>query len=219
MKKITEFKWKNLRPTSTMAVAALALTTAATLTLVAALVIPSTIRADSDEGSMTFTVDVTQTKALNAQNNVDPLKPPDSFARGDTFIVDGPIYPRETIPVDIADPPPNAHIIGTYRIRGTFLIGADDFNLAVRGGLNAPQLLAFATESFSFADDGATILVDGVWPNARRSAHRVVLGGTGRFRNVVGEVYEQNIGENTDSFCNSRVTFRLRKVSGGRHDW
>jgi hypothetical protein len=42
-----------------------------------------------------------------------------------------------------------------------------------------------------------------------------VLGGTGRFAGVAGEVYEKNIGENSTGFCNSRVTFRLKRLAAG----
>jgi hypothetical protein len=55
-------------------------------------------------------------------------------------------------------------------------------------------------------------LTEGTLPNANFSARRVVLGGTGRFLEIVGEVHEQNIGENKLGFCNLRVTFKVRKV-------
>jgi len=45
-----------------------------------------------------------------------------------------------------------------------------------------------------------------------RSAVRVVIGRTGRSRDVIGEVHAENIGENRLGFCNFRVTFKLRKV-------
>jgi hypothetical protein len=137
------------------------------------------------------------------------------FSRGDTYIVDGSIYPAGSIPSGIAEPHPNARVIGTYRLRGTFTTDTAAFNQAIAGDPAAPRILAFATESFSLPDDETTILTDGVWPNARLSAHRVVLGGTGRFRDVIGEIYEQNIGENHDGFCNSRVTFRLKRALRG----
>jgi hypothetical protein len=78
--------------------------------------------------------------------------------------------------------------------------------------------VAFATELYELPNDATSILTDGLWPNEGFSAHRVVLGGTGRFRYSVGEVYEENLGLNKDGFCNLRVTFKLRKTSG-RHDY
>jgi hypothetical protein len=77
---------------------------------------------------------------------------------------------------------------------------------------NAAPDLAFATEMFSLASDKSVILTDGTWPNAYFSAIRVVLGGTGSFRDVVGEVQEENIGENKYGFCNFRVTFKIQSV-------
>ena len=63
---------------------------------------------------------------------------------------------------------------------------------------------------FTFGNDKSIILTDGTWPNAYFSAPRVVLGGTGGFRGVIGEVLEENIGENKLGFCNFRVTFKVR---------
>jgi hypothetical protein len=81
----------------------------------------------------------------------------------------------------------------------------------------APHYLFFATEAFLFPDDGTSILTEGLWPNARLSGHRTVTGGTGRFLGVVGEAFIENIGEDKHGFCNSRVTFKLRKALAG-HD-
>jgi hypothetical protein len=167
---------------------------------------------DLDKGELlTFEVDVTQHLASNAQNNVDPSQDPTLFGRGDTFIVDGSVYPPDSIQPGIAEPNPNAPVIGKYRLHGTFTGNTAEFNEGIAGNSAAPQIIAFATESFSLPNDNTTILTDGIWPNARKSAKRVVLGGTGRFVNVTGEIFETNIGENHDGFCNSRVKFKLRK--------
>jgi hypothetical protein len=73
------------------------------------------------------------------------------------------------------------------------------------------------TEIYSFHKDGASILTDGIWPNANFSARRAVLGGTGQFRDIVGETKEENIGENSTGFCNLRVTFSVKRVKSERH--
>jgi hypothetical protein len=216
--------WKSIGSAKAAAVGALALATGAILLLAAGVLFPSPSRAqDRDQENAagaevrTFTVDVWQDASSNVQNDVDPAEGQTVFTRGDTFVVNGLLYPKETIPPLIADPDPNARSIGGYRLRGTVLISSDEFNRAVAGDASAPPLFAFATEVFSLPDDQNQIVTEGVWPNARRSAYRVVVGGTGRFRNVVGEVYEQNIGESKASgFCNSRVTFRIRKASACR---
>jgi len=53
----------------------------------------------------TFTVDVAQDAATNAQNNIDPKegKNPALFSRGDTFIVDGTIYLAGSLPSGTAN--------------------------------------------------------------------------------------------------------------------
>ena len=176
----------------------------------AVLVLPSKIMADSDQ-VRTFTVDV----ALGFpyyQNNVKPAKAPEEFFPGDTFIQDGSIFPVGTIPRGKTDFDPNAPgAIGQYRARGTFTTDLPNFVLASAHKPAAPDM-AFASEMFSLANDKSIILTDGTWPNAYFSATRVVLGGTGSFRDVVGEVLEENIGENKHGFCNFRVTFKIQNV-------
>jgi hypothetical protein len=200
-----------------VAVWALAFTAAASI-VTTALLFPGTIRAKDDDEVTLFTVDVTQDAKTSAQNNLDPSKGQDTLSRGDTFILDGAVYPAGTLADGVADPRPADHPIGNYRIRGTTLLkSTGDFTRAVAGDTTAPRLMFFATEEFSFPDDETSILTEGVWPNARRSAHRVVIGGTGRFRDVVGEAFIQNIGEGTNGFCNSRVTFKLKRA-GVRQD-
>jgi hypothetical protein len=199
---------------------AVVLTTVAISVVAAALIFPPATRAqDGDEITTsedhefkTFTVEVTQHLKSNAQNDVDPAEGQTLFSRGDTFIVNGSIYPDGSIPSGIAEPDPNARIIGKYRLRGTFTGNTEAFTRSIAGDPASPRIIAFATESFSLPDDDSTILTDGIWPNARKSAYRVVLGGTGRFSAVVGEIFEENIGENHDGFCNSRVTFKIRKA-------
>jgi hypothetical protein len=44
-----------------------------------------------------------------------------------------------------------------------------------------------------------------------------VLGGTGGFRDIVGEIKEENIGENKTGLCNLRVTFLVKKVKAEMH--
>ena len=207
--------WNGSPSEKKVAYAAVALTTVAISVVAAGLIFPSATRAqDGDEITTsedhefkTLTVDVAQISRTNAQNDVDPAEGQFTFTRGDTFILDGTIYAGGTLPRGKADNDPNAPGgIGRYRMRGTYT-----------GSPDRVPIVAFATELFLLSDDGTSILTDGLWPNEGFSARRVVLGGTGRFRYSVGEVYEENLGLNRDKFCNLRVTFKLRKVTG-RHD-
>src|SRR5438067_954429 len=81
------------RERAKVALACLALTTAGISVLAAALIFPSASRADDgDEVTTfdgrectTFTVDVTQHLATNAQNDIDPSEGQVLFSRGDTY--------------------------------------------------------------------------------------------------------------------------------------
>ena len=216
----------NGRSGTKVAVAALALTTAAMSMLVAALALPSKIMANDAEirtftaEIRTFTVDV----ALGLpyfQNSVDPAETaqnPNAFSPGDTFIQAGNIYPEGTIPNGKTSfDPTTPGAIGEYKVRGTWTTDLANFERAAAKDSGAAPDLAFASEIFSLGNDRTMILTDGIYPNAYFSARRVVLGGTARFRDVVGEAHEENIGENKLGFCNFRVTFKIRKASG-RHD-
>jgi hypothetical protein len=187
-------------------IAALALAAASVLAL------PFNMTADDAEVK-TFTVDV----ALGLpffQNDIHPKEGQDVFSPGDTFIQFGNIYPKGTIPDGKTDfDPDTPGAIGKYTVRGTWTTDLDNFERAAAKDSSAAPDLAFATEMFSFGNDRAMILTDGLYPNAYFSAGRVVLGGTCRFRGIVGEVHEENIGENVRGFCNFRVTFRFKKAA------
>jgi hypothetical protein len=166
----------------------------------------------------TFVVEIRTYKALNKQNNADPAQSPDTFSRGDTWVDDGTIYPNGSILEGSGqEPSPGARKLGSYVQRGVFTVGLDEFLQAKNGAKDASPHQAFATELLSF-NDGSTILLDGLWPNANFTIERVVLGGTGRFREAAGTAFETNIGEDTDGFCNLRLKFKIRKASSGRRD-
>jgi hypothetical protein len=135
------------RPGTSVAVTALALTSIAILAFAAALVVPPTIRADNDDELKTLTVDVAQIGGTNAQNDVDPSEGQLTFTRGDTFILDGTIYPNGTLPRGKADNDPTVPGIGKYTIRATNT-----------GGPGTVPTVAFATELFSLPDDATSIL-------------------------------------------------------------
>jgi hypothetical protein len=166
--------------------------------------------------STTFVVEIKEHAKTNAQNNINRAQPDTAFARGDSFVLDGTIYPEGSIPAGHnGEPLPGARPIGKYVQRGVFTVETDQFTRAVGGARDVEPTIEFATEVLVF-QDGSTLLVDGLWPNAFFAVHRAVLGGTGRFRDVVGEVLEQNIGEDMDGVCNLRMRFHIRKA--GRSD-
>jgi hypothetical protein len=195
-----------------LAIAAVPLTTVAISLF--AVVFPSQIWANNDDEISTFTVDVAESPVNYKQNDVEPSEGQDVVSPGDIFLQEGTIYPAGTLPRGKANNDPNAPGgIGKYRARGAFTIDSANFEKAVEGLPGANPELGLATEIYSFHEDGTSILTDGIWPNAHFSARRVVLGGTGQFRDIIGEIKEENIGENKYGFCNLRVTFLVKRVT------
>jgi len=196
-----------------LAITAIPLTTVAISLFAAALVLPSQTWANNDDEISTFTVDVSLTPVYK-QNNVDPSEAPELFSPGDTFYQEGTIYPAGLLPRGKADNDPNAPGgIGKYLVRGVFTEDFSDFEKAADGLPGARKEAGFMTEIYSFHEERSSIMTDGIWPNPKFSARRVVLGGTGRFLDIVGETKEENLGENRYGFCNFRVTFHVKRIT------
>ena len=213
----TRVSWNSSQPRTKLAVVAVPLTTVA-ISVFAALVFPSQIWANNDDAISIFTVDVAESTVNYRQNNVDRSEGQDVFSPGDTFILQGTIYPAGKLPRGKANNDPNAPGgIGTYQARGTYTVDFANFEKAVEGLPGANPEFGFVTEIYSFHDDATSMMTDGIWPNAHFSARRVVLGGTGQFRDIVGEIIEENIGENSTGFCNLRVTFLVKRVKVETH--
>jgi hypothetical protein len=154
----------------------------------------------------TFTVDAAIDGGGAVWNSADPKLPPGS-SRGDTVVADGTIYRTGTLPRGLANNDPNAPGgIGKIRCRGALLVPATDFTSLA---------FTYVTELYLFPDDTQSVLADGQAPNLFFSLERPVLGGTGRFKNVSGQLHEENLGTNSTGGCNLRVTFKLSKP---RHD-
>jgi hypothetical protein len=210
--------WNSSRPRTRLAVAAVPLTTVAISVFAAALAFPSQIWANNDDEIRTFTVDVAESTVNYKQNDVEPSEGQDVFSPGDTFTLQGTIYPGGTLPRGKANNDPNAPGgIGKYRARGVYTTDFANLEKAIEGLPGAAPEMGVVTEIYSFHEDRTSILTDGIWPNAHFSARRIVLGGTGQFREIVGEIKEENIGENNTGFCNLRVTFLVKRVKSERH--
>lgn len=210
--------WNGSRPGTKLAVVTVSLTTVAISVCAAALLYPSQVLANNDDEVRTFTVDVAYDVVNYKQNDVKPSEGQNVFSPGDTFIQYGTIYPGGTLPLGKANNDPNAPGgIGKYIARGAFTTDSANFEKAVEGLPAASPELGFVTEIYSFHEDRTSILTDGVLPNAHFSARRVVLGATGGFRDLVGEIKEENIGENKTGLCNLRVTFLVKRVKAEMH--
>jgi hypothetical protein len=131
--------------------------------------------------------------------------------RGDSFIVEGRIYPGGTIAPGgtLAAPGPfnpitAAGSIGKWVLRGTFNY---DFGEIIAGAEPA----VFGTQYFLF-DDGRVLVTEG--PHAGLTPQlRALTGGGGAFRGAAGDAVEQVIGANVTGLFNQRFTFRINKQS------
>jgi hypothetical protein len=130
-----------------------------------------------------------------------------ALARGKTFIVSGRIYPANTLeqggnfdsPNNPAGPEtPGA--IGVWVCRGTF-------NLDI-GQIAAGEAPHVTSTQFFYFSDGSSIVSDG--PEGGAVVVRAIVGGTGRFKRVRGDVTETPLGVNTSNMFNVRFAFGIR---------
>lgn len=158
-----------------------------------------------------FTIDVALDGMTNAQVDVNPNDPNEmnmGFARGDQGVVNGSIYPAKTLQPGTRtnDPEDTQNRIGRIICRAAYIINLTE-------AMNGAPYASFVSELYSFDDEQhSTLIADGFGPTTNHSAYRVVVGGTGRFRNMIGDLFEENIGTNESNFCNLRMRFRLRRV-------
>ena len=128
--------------------------------------------------------------------------------RGSFFITEGKLFPEGTIQGDGSSFDPNSEgSIGVWFCRGTHLVS----------GLTAPDV-RFAVDTaqaYLMPDDTRMIVTDGLEGGFGFEVQRVVSGGTGEFRNVIGIQKQELMGFNASGGVNIRVTFELEPV---RHD-
>ena len=150
----------------------------------------------------TIVIDV----ANDARTAIPPIGGPPP-KRGDTLLVNGKIYPGGTIAAgDGLDIDTLTGSIGTLSTRGTFNV---DLSQLLAGA--HPAL--FTTQDYVFSSTGALDGEDSLMSEGQElgaTIHRVVLGGTGRYRGVIGEVQEETLGANSTGFANKRYTFTIR---------
>ena len=122
--------------------------------------------------------------------------------RGNTFILNGKIFPAGTIPPgDGTFSPDSPGGIGTFICRGTQLYDLSD--------TTADPPFVVTTQLLRFDGDDAIVtegLEAGVSP-----VRRAVTGGWGRYSGASGEVSLELLGFNTTGAENYRFTFTLKK--------
>lgn len=130
--------------------------------------------------------------------------------RGDTFIVEGRIYPAGTIEPGGSleapgpfDPTAAPGSIGTWVLRGTF---NHDFTEILAGA----SPFVFGTQYFLF-DDGRVLVSEG--GHGGPPQLRTIIGGAGDLSGATGDVLEEVMGVNATGLFNQRFTFRIKKQS------
>jgi len=155
--------------------------------------------------NQTMTVDVSTDARTFVLNHVNPAD--SSFQRGDTFIVEGPIYPGGTIPMggtaDIPSPfsPDQPGAIGKWVCRGTFHL-----NSAQIGAGGTP--FVYSTQYFLF-NDGTVLVSEG--PEGGATFLRAVIGGWNGGSGASGQHFEIPLGTNRTGLFNLRFQFQLKK--------
>ena len=153
----------------------------------------------------TMTFDVSTDATTFVLNHVNPAD--SSFQRGDTFIVEGPIYPGGTIPMGGTATSPSPFnpdqpgAIGKWVCRGTFHL-----NAAQIGAGGSP--FVYSTQYFLF-NDGTTLVSEG--PEGGATFLRAVIGGWNDGSGASGQHFEIPLGTNRTGLFNLRFQFQLKK--------
>ncbi len=127
--------------------------------------------------------------------------------RGDTALSNGKIYPGGTIPAGNGlDIDTLTGSIGTFVNRGTFNVDLSQILAGAHPVLSATHYYVFSPTG---SLDGENALMS-EGPDFGATTHRVVLGGTGLYRGVIGEVQQETLGNNSTGFGNFRFTFTIR---------
>jgi hypothetical protein len=145
-------------------------------------------------------LDVAFDGATFVLNQVTPGAP--AIARGDTFVLNGKVFPNGTIPSGSGFDPNSSGSIGNFVCRGTAL-----FNAAEIAAGAAPFVAT--TQSF-LLDGGSALATEGLEAGVS-PVTRVVTGGWGQYSGAGGEVTQELLGFNVTGFENYRCTFKLKK--------
>jgi hypothetical protein len=197
--------FRDLRTSKRLALA-LSLATAATLG-------GSRLQAEGDteqkhsSNTIVFTVDVAEDFSQFVPTKVRPEDTQPE--RGAFFVTEGNIFPAGTIPRGGTPEHPNEFdpnqdgALGRWYCRGTHLVSGAEFPSTARA-VHTAQL-------YLLPDERKSISTEGVEGNA--PVVRPMTGGTGRFKNYVGEQRQELLGFNASGGVNLRVTFILKKAT------
>src|SRR5438477_12014052 len=153
----------------------------------------------------TLVIDVAEDMRTLSANTASPTDTEPK--RGTTAIINGKIYPGGTIAAgDGLDIDTLTGSIGTWITRHTLNFDASQIAAGAHPALSSTEYYLFTRTGVS--DGEEALFSEG--PEFGATTHRVVLGGTGRYRGVIGEVQEETLGANSTGFANKRFTFTIR---------
>jgi hypothetical protein len=134
----------------------------------------------------------------------------DGPLRGTTFIVNGNIYPGNTIPLGDGFDIDTPGDIGSWSCRGTFNFDRSEFAEGKEPHIASIQQYHFGAPGDLLAPDSLRSEgMEGV--SIAPFSSRVVYGGTGQYRGVIGEVKQETLGRNSTGLFNFRFTFKVRR--------
>jgi hypothetical protein len=160
--------------------------------------------ATAQGGGRTLSFDVAMDGRTWRLTRLDPSNPKGIAKRGDSFIVDGKIFPAGTIERGLNNPDQPGSV-GTWVCRGTFYV--EDI---------ANQTPHVASLQMYMLDGGNALVSEGLEGGV--TVTRAVVGGWGSYAGARGTVLEEPMGSNDTTFdvgaaqvpsFNLRFTFRL----------
>ena len=153
----------------------------------------------------TIVIDVAEDMRTLSVNTASPTDTEPK--RGTTAIINGKMYPGGTIAAgDGLDIDTLTGSIGNWITRHTLNFDASQIVAGAHPALSSTEYYLFTRTGVS--DGEEALFSEG--PEFGATTHRVVLGGTGRYRGVIGEVQEETLGANSTGFANKRFTFTIR---------
>jgi hypothetical protein len=135
-------------------------------------------------------------------NKMDPAA--GAIKRGDTYVLNGTIFPGGAIPVGGTKTAPSsigpdsAGSIGTWFCRGTFLVNGDQFS--------TQKIQRATTQYFAFSDKNR-LITEGF--EGTVLINRAIVGGIGTFTGARGLVSMERIGVNATGSQNLRFVFNI----------
>ena len=153
----------------------------------------------------TLMIDVAEDMRTLSANTASPTDTEPK--RGTTAIINGKMYPGGTIAAgDGLDIDTLTGSIGNWITRHTLNFDASQIAAGAHPALSSTEYYLFTRTGVS--DGEEALFSEG--PEFGATTHRVVLGGTGRYRGVIGEVQQETLGNNSSGFSNFRFTFTIR---------